>query len=99
MDIEIACDNLTDRKQLMMDQSDVFVALPGGIGTLDEVFTVAASATIGYHQKLVILYNIKGFWNPLIAVLNDLQQRGMIRGDWQQYIKVADTLEELATML
>jgi hypothetical protein len=99
VDIEIACDNLTDRKQLMMDQSDVFVALPGGIGTLDEVFTVAASATIGYHQKLVILYNIKGFWNPLIAVLNDLQQRGMIRGDWQQYIKVADTLEELATML
>jgi hypothetical protein len=99
VDIEIACDNLTDRKQLMMDQSDVFVALPGGIGTLDEVFTVAASATIGYHQKLVILYNIKGFWNPLIAVLDDLQQRGMIRGDWQQYIKVADTLEELATML
>lgn len=99
VDIEIACDNLTDRKQLMTDQSDVFVALPGGIGTLDEVFTVAASATIGYHQKLVILYNIKGFWNPLIAVLDDLQQRGMIRGDWQQYIKVADTLEELATML
>ena len=99
VDIEIACDNLTDRKQLMMDQSDVFVALPGGIGTLDEVFTVAASATIGYHQKLVILYNIKGFWNPLIAVLNDLQQRGMIRGEWQQYIKVANTLEELATML
>ena len=99
VDVEIACDNLTDRKQLMMDQSDVFVALPGGIGTLDEVFTVAASATIGYHQKLVILYNIKGFWNPLIAVLDDLQQRGMIRGEWQRYIKVANTLEELATML
>ncbi|MBP0975821.1 MAG: LOG family protein, partial [Oscillospiraceae bacterium] len=46
-EIEIPCDNLSDRKQLMMDQSDVFIALPGGIGTIDEVFTVASSATIG----------------------------------------------------
>ena len=99
VDIEIRCDDLTDRKQLMMDQADVFVALPGGIGTLDEVFTVAASATIGYHQKPVILYNLKGFWNPLVALLDDLQQRGMVRGQWQQYIRVASSLEELTRML
>ena len=74
VDIEIPCDNLTDRKQLMMDQSDVFIALPGGIGTIDEVFTVAASATIGYHDKLVILYNMKDYWNPLIAMLDELQK-------------------------
>ena len=73
VDVEIPCDNLTDRKQLMMDQSDVFIALPGGIGTLDEMFTVAASATIGYHQKPVILYNMKGFWDSLIALLDDLR--------------------------
>ena len=99
VEVEICCDNLTDRKQLMMDQADVFVALPGGIGTLDEVFTVAASATIGYHDKPVILYNLKGFWNPLIALLDDLQQRNMVRGQWQQYINVANSLEELATLL
>lgn len=99
VEVEIACDNLTDRKQLMMDQADIFVALPGGLGTLDEMFTVAASATIGYHQKLVILYNIKGFWNPLIALLNDLQQRSMVRGEWQQYINVANSLEELTTLV
>ena len=95
VEIEIPCDNLTDRKQLMMDQADVFVALPGGIGTLDEVFTVAASATIGYHQKPVILYNLKGFWNPLIALLDDLGQRGMVRGEWRQYIRVATSIDEL----
>ena len=99
VDVEIPCDNLTDRKQLMMDQSDVFIALPGGLGTLDEVFTVAASATIGYHQKLVILYNMKGFWNPLIALLDDLQAKGMIRGEWQQYIKTADSLEEISRLI
>ena len=99
VEIEIPCDNLTDRKQLMMDQSDVFIALPGGIGTIDEVFTVAASATIGYHHKPVILYNMKGFWNDLIALLDGLQAKGMIRGDWRQYIKVADSIEEISRLI
>ena len=99
VEIEIPCDNLSDRKQLMMDQSDVFIALPGGIGTIDEIFTVASSATIGYHQKKVILYNMKGFWDSLIALLDDLQSKGMIRGDWQDYIKTADSIEEISRML
>ncbi len=99
VEIEIPCDNLSDRKQLMMDQSDVFIALPGGIGTIDEIFTVASSATIGYHQKKVILYNMKGFWDSLIALLDDLQSKGMIRGDWQDHIKTADSIEEISRML
>ena len=99
VDIEIPCDNLTDRKQLMMDQSDVFIALPGGIGTMDEVFTVAASATIGYHDKPLILYNMKGFWNPLIAFLDDLKAKGMIRGDWKAIIKTADSIEDIKRLL
>lgn len=99
VEVEIRCDDLTDRKQLMMDHSDVFVALPGGIGTLDEIFTVAASATIGYHQKPMVLLNINDFWRPLITLLDDLQQRGMVRGQWQQYIKVANSTKELATLL
>ena len=99
VDIEIPCDNLTDRKQLMMDQSDVFIALPGGIGTLDEVFAVVASATIGYHDKPLILYNMKGFWDVLIALLDDLQAGGMIRGDWRQRIKTADSIEEIKSLL
>ena len=99
VDIEIPCDNLTDRKQLMMDQSDAFIALPGGIGTMDEVFTVAASATIGYHDKPLILYNMKGFWNPLIAFLEDLKAKGMIRGDWRDIIKTADSIEEISQII
>ena len=99
VDVEIPCDNLHDRKQLMENQSDVFIALPGGLGTLDEIFTIVASATIGYHQKMVILYNMKGFWNSLIALLDDLQDKGMVRGDWQQYIKTADSIEEISRLL
>jgi hypothetical protein len=99
MDVEIPCDNLNDRKQLMQDQSDVFIALPGGIGTLDEIFTIAASATIGYHDKPVILYNMKGFWDSLIAMLDDLHSRGVTRKQWRSYIKVADSLEEIQQLI
>lgn len=99
MDVHVPCDNLNDRKALMMAQSDVFIALPGGIGTLDEIFSVVASATIGYHQKTVILYNMKGFWDSLIACLNDLHTKKVTRKNWDSYIKVANSLEELATLL
>ena len=97
--VHIPCDNLSDRKDLLLAHSDVVVALPGGIGTLDEVFTVAAAHTIGYHQKRIILYNIGDFWNTLIALLDDLQQHGMVRGHWKDYISVANSFEELTAMI
>ena len=95
----VTCNNLNERKQLMLDMSDVFIALPGGVGTLDEVFTIAASYTIGYHRKRVILYNINGFWDATIAMLDDMQQRGMIRGIWRDYIGVAGSIAELEELL
>ena len=95
----LTCNNLSERKQLMLDESDVFIALPGGVGTLDEVFTVAASYTIGYHHKRVILYNMLGFWDATIAMLDDLQQRGMVRGRWRDYICVVNSLQEIESLV
>lgn len=97
--VVIPCDNLSDRKDLMLAQSDMVIALPGGIGTLDEIFTVAASASIGYHHKRVILYNMKGFWDSLIAMMDDLATKGMIRGNWQEEIAIANTLNDLDQLL
>lgn len=99
VDVNIACDNLSDRKDLMMAQSDIFVALPGGIGTIDEIFTVAASRTIGYHNKRVILLNINGFWDKMIALLEDLQQQGFIRGNRNELIEIANNLEQIEELL
>lgn len=99
VDIGIYCENLSDRKDLLLLKSDVLVALPGGIGTLDEVFTVAAASTIGYHDKKVILYNMKGFWDSLIACLKDLDSKGVIRGSIKDQILVASSLEELVALL
>ena len=99
LDVHIPTDNLSDRKNLLINQCDVVVALPGGIGSLDEIFCVAASNCIGYHSKKVVLYNMKGFWNSLIALLDDLDQKGMIRGDWHNMIEVANNLEELKQLI
>lgn len=99
VDVAIHCDNLSDRKDLLLTHSDVIIALPGGIGTLDEVFTVAAAATIGYHNKKVILYNMNGFWDKLIEMLDDLQQRGMMRGTYSDQIIVVGSLSEIQKTL
>jgi uncharacterized protein (TIGR00730 family) len=99
VDVHIPCDNLDDRKSLMVAQSDINIALPGGIGTLDEVFTVCAAASIGYHHKRVILYNMKGFWNSLLAMLDDLEQRGVLRAGFRETLLVANTLEDIQSLL
>ncbi len=99
LDVNIPCDNLNDRKELMMLHGDVFVALPGGLGTLDEIFTVVASATIGYHSKKVILLNIKGFYKGLISLLDDFQKTGVIRSPWREHILIAEDMENLKAML
>lgn len=99
VDIDFRCDNLSDRKDTMLQESQIMVALPGGIGTLDELFTVMASATIGYHHKKVVLYNVNGFWNSLTAMLDEMQQKHFIRGSWREYCMVADTFEELTALL
>lgn len=99
LDVYIPCDNLSDRKDIMLAHSDVLLALPGGVGTLDEIFTVVSSHTIGYHNKVVIVYNMQGFWNPLIALLDDLQAKKMIRGHWSDCIKIASNQEEVSRLL
>ena len=53
---------------------------------------------IGYHHKMVILYNMKGFWNSTIALLDDMAEKSMIRGNWRDVIEVADNLEELTKL-
>ena len=59
VDVTFRTDNLSDRKDVMLNESDVVIALPGGVGTLDEVFHVMAAATLDYHRKKVIFYNYK----------------------------------------
>lgn len=99
LDVEFRTVNLSDRKDMMLQEAEVAVALPGGIGTLDEVFHVAASASIGYHDRKVILYNVEGFWDDIIRFLGRLEETRFAHRPIRNCILVADTFEELIGML
>jgi len=99
LDEVVLCDNLAQRKQLMLDRSDLLLALPGGIGTLDEVFHVMGSATIGEHRKRVVLYNVGGFWDDCLRMLHGMAERGFIRGQLGDYVGEAASLTELERVL
>ena len=99
LDVTFRVDNLSERKDAMLRESDVLVALPGGVGTLDEVFHIMAAASIGYHTKKVILYNINGFWNGLLAFMDELKGKGFARRPMEQFYGVANSFEELIDLL
>ena len=99
LDVTFRVDNLSERKDTMLRESDILVALPGGVGTLDEVFHVMASASIGYHSKKVIFYNVNGFWDELFAFLNRLREQHFARRPWENFYLVANNYEELIEQL
>jgi uncharacterized protein (TIGR00730 family) len=75
----IVVDDMHERKRLMFDRSDAFVALPGGIGTLEELVEQLTWAQLGRHSKPIILLDAEGFWSPLVALLAHLRREGFIR--------------------
>ena len=95
IDVRVLCDSLDDRKAIMVERSDLFVALPGGVGTFDEIFTVVAAASIGYHHKRVVLLNIDGFWDSLLAMLDDLQSKGVLRPGLKETLTVVTEVEKV----
>ena len=76
------------RKKMMADFSDAFVALPGGAGTLEELFEVYTWAQLGYHRKPVGVLNIGGFYDPLMALLDHTVREGFMR---QTYLEMLQT--------
>ena len=95
VDKAIYVHGLSERKDRMIEESDILVALPGGIGTLDEVFHVMANAILGYHHKQVIFYNEDGFYNELLDMFPSLEKNGFARQPLSTYYKIVTTLDEL----
>ena len=95
LDVTFHSVNLSDRKDVITEKSEILVALPGGVGTLDEIFHVIAAASIGYHQKKVIFYNEYGFYNELLAALKTLEDKGFARQSFSTYYETANNLDEL----
>lgn len=71
--------DMHERKRTMFERSDAFVALPGGIGTLEEVVEMMTWAQLGQHDKPIVLLDINGFWAPLVELLGHMRQEAFIR--------------------
>lgn len=95
IDETIFTQDLNDRKQQLIDQSDIIIALPGSVGTLDEVFTVMAANTIGIHDKKVVFWNINGFWSDLFSMLDKLVLTGVVNKPFDSVMAKANTLEQV----
>ena len=91
--------DMHSRKAEMMLHADAFVALPGGIGTLEEVAEVLTWAHIGHHRKPVGLLNVDGFYNPLIQMLDQMVASGFYRQEQRDTLVIAVTPEELIDRL
>lgn len=99
LDVTFRCVDLSDRKAMMNRESEVLVALPGGIGTLDEVFTVMANAVIGIGRQSVVFYNVDGCWDAVLAALTNLFEQGLVSGEPADYYSVATNIAELEVLL
>lgn len=77
----ITTNNMGDRKRHLIEQGDIIVALPGGIGTIDELFDAITTKMLGSHDKPVIICNTGGLFDPLIQQFDRLRQQGFLRYD------------------
>ena len=91
--------NLHERKQKMFELADAFVALPGGVGTLEELVEQMTWAQLGRHEKPILMVNIKQFWDPLRELLSHMERLGFIRSGLEVNYKVADRVEDILPML
>ncbi len=95
----VVTDNMHERKQKMFEAADAFVALPGGIGTLEEVVEQMTWAQLGQHRKPILLANIKGFWDPLSSLLLHMRRTEFIRYGLDVEILSADHVADIIPKL
>ena len=91
--------DMHSRKRLMFEKADAFVALPGGIGTLEELVEQMTWAQLGQHSKPILLLNINGFWKPLLVLLAHMREQGFIRPGLELSYLVAERVEDVIPML
>jgi uncharacterized protein (TIGR00730 family) len=87
------------RKRLMFERADAFVALPGGIGTLEELVEQMTWAQLGQHTKPILMLSVKGFWRPLLQLFAHMRQCGFIRAGLELNYLVAEEVEDVIPML
>lgn len=95
----IVTQGMFDRKDQMIERSDAFAVLPGGLGTLDELFEVVTLFQLGYHQKPIVLVNIAGFWDPLKALIQQILEQGFVEPEVHSMMQFVDSADAVLPAL
>jgi hypothetical protein len=95
----IVTHDMHERKRLMFERSDAFVALPGGVGTLEELVEQLTWQQLGRHSKPILLANIDGFWEPLLALLTHMRATAFIRPTLAVDVLKAERIEDILPKL
>lgn len=99
MDVVVNTADLPERKEIMLDNAEAAIILPGGIGTLDELFTTLAQVGLRYRDTKVIIYNLNGYWDSLLALIEDLHRKGALHQEPSDLFTVVTTFEDLKKSL
>ena len=91
----IVVEDMHQRKHLMFAKSDAFVALPGGLGTLEEFVEQLTWSQLGRHRKPIVLANIDGFWDPLLVQFDSMESEGFIRPGLDLNLLVVERVEDI----
>jgi len=95
----VVTENMHERKRRMFEQSDAFVTLPGGIGTLEEITEMMTWAQLGHHVKPLVYANINGFWNPVLALFDHMKAEGFIHATTKVKPLVIDMVEDIVPQI
>ncbi|WP_295812996.1 TIGR00730 family Rossman fold protein [uncultured Nitratireductor sp.] len=93
LDELIVTEDMHQRKHTMFERADAFVALPGGIGTLEEIVEIMTWAQLARHKKPMVFANIGGFWNPLLTLIEHMKQEGFVHSAHRVQPIVVDKAE------
>ncbi len=95
----VEVESMHERKRLMAEKADAFAILPGGIGTLDEMFETVSWKQLGLHDKAILLADIDGYWAPLRALLADIVTKGFAQPEARELLRVVPTIAALMVTL
>lgn len=99
LDDLVVTEDMHQRKHLMFDRSDAFVALPGGIGTVEEIVEIMTWAQLGRHEKPIVFANIDGFWAPMLSLIEHMKAEGFIHSEQRVRPWIIDHVEDIVPAL
>ena len=95
----VVTDGMRDRKAILEERGDAFIAMPGGLGTFEEIFEIIVGKQLGFHNKPIVLLNINGYWSPLLELIDRAIEQNFIKPKARELFYVTSTVADAMTHL